>query len=375
MSDGQKILVVDDDELMRAMIGEAIGDTYHVLGVGSGEECLQAAAGERPDLILLDVEMSGMDGYETCRRLKEDFELDAIPVIFISAHDQIEARLRGYEAGGEDYVVKPIDLRELQAKIGGLLSKISEKTQLKEMASYASRTAMTAMSSMSEVGSLLQVLQAFNTCATYEALAQATLRGLADYGLEGAVQVRTPEGALTLASRGEASPLESSVIGHMAGMDRIVQYRNRLSITYPNVSMLVSNMPTEDADRCGRLRDHLAVLVESADVRTGTLIADARSRQRGERIAAAVQRITAALAELDQEQRHTRVATGMAIQDLTTKLERAYVSLALTDTQEEYIATICSEGVAKVLEAQMAESSQQDRMTAIVHELEGMLKL
>lgn len=375
MSEGHKILVVDDDELMRAMVGEAIGDAYHVLGVGSGEECLQAAAGERPDLILLDVEMSGMDGYETCRRLKEDFELDAIPVIFISAHDQIEARLRGYEAGGEDYIVKPIDLRELQAKIAGLLSKISEKTQLKEMASYASRTAMTAMSSMSEVGSLLQVLQAFNTCATYEALAQATLRGLADYGLEGAVQVRTPAGALTLASRGEASPLESSVIGHMAGMDRIVQYRTRLSITYPNVSMLVSNMPTDDADRCGRLRDHLAVLVESADVRTDTLIADARSRQRGERIAAAVQRITAALAELDQEQRHTRVATGMAIQDLTTKLERAYVSLALTETQEEFIATICSEGIAKVLEAQMAETSQQDRMTAIVHELEGMLKL
>lgn len=375
MTDGHKILVVDDDELMRAMIGEAIGDTYHVIGVSSGEECLAVAGSERPELILLDVEMHGMDGYETCRRLKEDFELNSIPVLFISAHDQIEARLRGYEAGGEDYIVKPIDLRELQAKIGGLLSMLSEKTQLREMANYASRTAMTAMSSMSEVGALLQLLQAFNSCGSYQQLAETTLKGLADYGLEGAVQIRTPDGPLTLASRGEASPLEASVIGHMAGMDRIVQYRNRLSITYPHVSMLVSNMPTEDADRCGRLRDHLAVLIESAEVRAGTLIADSRTRLRGERIAAAVQRITSALAEIDQDQRHTRVATSMAIQDLTTKLERAYVSLALTETQEEFIATICSEGIAKVLEAQMAESSQQDKMTAIVHELEGMLKL
>ncbi|HEX5804351.1 MAG TPA: response regulator [Azospira sp.] len=375
MTDGHKILVVDDDELMRAMIGEAIGDTYHVIGVGSGEECLAIAGSERPELILLDVEMSGMDGYETCRRLKEDFELNSIPVLFISAHDQIEARLRGYEAGGEDYIVKPIDLRELQAKIGGLLSMLSEKTQLREMANYASQTAMTAMSSMSEVGALLQLLQAFNSCGNYQQLAETTLKGLADYGLEGAVQIRTPDGPLTLASRGDASPLEASVIGHMAGMDRIVQYRNRLSITYPHVSMLVSNMPTEDADRCGRLRDHLAVLIESAEVRAGTLIADSRTRLRGERIAAAVQRITSALTSIDQDQRHTRVATSMAIQDLTTKLERAYVSLALTETQEEFIATICSEGIAKVLEAQMAESSQQDKMTAIVHELEGMLKL
>ncbi len=375
MADGQKILVVDDDELMRTMIGEAIGDSYHVTGVGNGEACLDAAGSEQPDLVLLDVEMPGMDGYETCRRLKGDFDLAAIPVIFISAHDQIEARLRGYEAGADDYIVKPIDLRELQAKVAGLLGRISEKAQLKEMASYASRTAMTAMSSMSEVGALLQVLQSFNSCIDYQALAQTILRGLADYGLEGAVQVRTPDGPLTLASRGEASPLEASVIGHMAGMDRIVQYRNRLSITYPHVSMLVSNMPTEDVERCGRLRDHLAVLIESAEVRANTLIAEARTHQRGERIAASVQRITAALAEIDQDQRHTRVATAMAIQDLTTKLERAYVSLSLTETQEEYIAAICSEGVAKVLEAQMAESSQQDKMTAVVHELESMLTL
>ncbi|MBW7903172.1 MAG: response regulator [Rhodocyclaceae bacterium] len=375
MADGHKILVVDDDELMRTIVGEAIGDCYHVIGVGSGEACLEAAGAERPDLVLLDVEMPGMDGYETCRRLKNDFELAVIPVIFISAHDQIEARLRGYEAGADDYIVKPIDLRELQAKVAGLLGRISEKAQLKEMASYASRTAMTAMSSMSEVGSLLQILQAFNSCTDYQVLAQTTLRGLADYGLEGAVQVRTPDGPLTLASRGEASPLESSVIGHMTGMDRIVQYRNRLSITYPRVSMLVSNMPTEDAERCGRLRDHLAVLIESAEVRANTLIAEAQTYRRNERVAAAVQRITAALGEIDQEQRHTRVATGMAIQDLTTRLERAYVSLALTETQEEYIAAICSEGIAKVLEAQMAESSQQDRMTAIVRELENMLTL
>jgi len=375
MADANLILVVDDDELMRTMIGEAISDTYRVKGVRSGAACLDTAHGERPDLILLDVEMPEMDGYETCRRLKDDFDLSDIPVIFISAHDEIESRLRGYEAGADDYIVKPLDFRELQAKIATLLQKISAQAQLKEMANYASQTAMTAMSSMSEVGSLLQALQSFNSCGSYEALAGAVLKGLADYGLEGAVQVRTPDGPLTLASRGEASPLEASVIGHMAGMERIVQYRNRLSITYPLVSMLVSNMPTEDADRCGRLRDHLAVLVESAEVRASTLSADERTRQRGERVASAVERITRTLNEIDQAQRHTHVATSLAVQDLTTRLERAYVSLSLTETQEEFIAGICAEGIAGILEAQQAETTQQDKMTAIVHELEGMLKL
>ena len=375
MSDIRKVLVTDDDEFMRVMIAESIGGHFTIVEASSGDECLEVAARERPDVILLDVEMAGIDGYETCRRLKADFELDSIPVIFVSSHDEIGARLRGYEAGGEDYILKPFDAEELHAKVSNLLAKLSQAAQLKEMANYASRTAMTAMSSASEVGSLLQALQVFNNCADFKALVDATLNGLTSYGLEGAVQIRTPNGTLTTTTRGEASPLEASVIGHMACMDRIVQYRNRLSITYPAVSLLVSNMPTEDPDRCGRLRDHLAVLVESAEVRTNTLMTDARSRQRGERIAEAVQRITATLSEIDREQRQTRVATAQAIQDLTVSLERAWVTLALTEQQEQYIAGIVSDGVTRVQDAQLEEVSQQDKMSSVVRELQQMLTL
>lgn len=375
MSDMQKVLVVDDDEFMRMMIAEALGDNYRILEAGDGEECIDVAGSERPDIILLDVEMPGIGGHETCRRLKADFDLDSIPVIFVSGHDEIESRLRGYEAGAEDYIVKPFEPQELSAKICALLSKVSQTSQLKQMANYASQTAMTAMSSMSEVGSLLQILQSFNGCTEFASLVDATLNGLTCYGLEGAVQIRTPDGALTRTSHGDASPLEASVIGHMAGMERIVQYRNRLSITYPAVSLLVSNMPTEDPDRCGRLRDHLAVLVESAEVRTATLIAEARSRIRGERIAASVKRITETLNEIDREQRQSRAATMTAIQTLTTQLERAYVQLALTEKQEEYLAGIASDGMVRVEEAQTAEAGQQDRMTRIVRELQAMLTL
>lgn len=375
MTDMQKILVTDDDAFMRVMIAEAIGDRYEIVEAASGDECLALAASEKPDAILLDVEMVGLDGYETCRRLKADFELDGIPVIFVSSHDQIEARLRGYEAGAEDYIVKPFAAQEIAAKIAALLGKVSQTAQLKQMASYASQTAMTAMSSMSEIGSLLQSLQAFNICVDFQALLDATLGGLRAYGLEGAVQIRTQGATLTSATHGEASPLEASVISHMAGMERIVQYRNRLSITYPSVSLLVSNMPLEDADRCGRLRDHLAVLVESAEVRSNTLIADARSRERGERIAAAVKRITDTLAEIDDDQRHSRVNTTAAIQELTASLERAWVKLALTEQQEQFIANVASDGVARVQDAQLAEAGQQDKMSKVVRELQSLLTI
>ena len=371
-SERRTILVVDDDEFMRMMIAETIGDTHRVIDVGSGGKCMEAAARERPDVILLDVEMPHMDGYEVCRQLKADFDLGSIPVIFISSHDEIAARLRGYEAGAEDYIVKPFEPQELLAKIASLVGKLSQQSQLQEMANYASRTAMTAMSSMSEMGSLLQSLQSLNTCPDISSLTDTTLQGLAAYGLEGAVQIRTQDGALTRTSHGDASPLESSVISHMAGMERIVQFRTRLSITYPQVSLLVSNMPVEDPDRCGRLRDHLAVLVESAEVRVSALLADSRARSRAERIAASVELITRALAEIDSDLRHGRAATSVAVQGLTTQLERCYVQLALTEAQEEYLANVVANGVTAILDAQLAETSQQDKITAIVQELQSM---
>lgn len=373
MSDQHTILIVDDDDFMRVMLQEALAEDFKVIDATSGEECLSVATASRPDLILLDVEMSGMNGFDTCRALKADFDLSDIPVVFVSAHDQIDERLRGYEAGGEDYILKPFDAKELCTKVSGLISKLDAHSQLKQMANYASQTAMTAMSSMSELGLLLQTLQSFNACNTFEALAEATVSGLACYGLEGATQVRTPSGQITRTSHGEVSPLEASVIGHMAGMDRIVQYRNRLSITYPHVSVLVSNMPVEDPDKCGRLRDHLAVLAESAEVRAVSRVADIEAQQRTDRIAATVKRVTSALHDIDQAQRHSRAATGIAVQDLTTQFERAYVRLALTETQEEFLARVCSEGAARVLDAQLAESGQQDKMSAIVNDLKSML--
>lgn len=373
MNDKPKILVVDDDAFTRDLIAEVLGADCNIAEASNGDECLAAAAGINPDVILLDVEMPGIDGYETCRRLKADLALNAIPVLFVSGHDEIPERLRGYDAGAEDYIVKPFALQELQAKVKALTGKLSRNSQLEEMASYASRTAMTAMSSMGEMGSLLQTLQAFNTCETMASLVDATIAGLSAYGLAGAVQIRHDGGALTRASQGDASPLEASVIGHMAGMERIVQFRNRLSITYPRVSLLVSNMPTEDADRCGRLRDHLAVLVESAEVRVDALLAAERAQQRTQRIAAAVEQITGTLDAIDADLRVTRAATSVAVQELTTRLERSYVHLALTESQEEYLAGIVSAGVTGVLDAQLKESGQQDRMTSIVRELHALL--
>ena len=113
-----KILVVDDEvknlKLMEALL---VPRGYEVLKAMNGVEALQCVQQERPDLILLDVMMPRMDGFETCKRLKDAPDTRLIPVVMMTALGQVEDRVKGIEAGADDFLTKPVHRDELLARI------------------------------------------------------------------------------------------------------------------------------------------------------------------------------------------------------------------------------------------------------------------
>jgi len=115
---GCKILIVDDVPANLDVLFQSLNrEGYDVRIATDGINALEVVPYSQPDLILLDVLMPGMDGYETCRRLKADAQLAAIPVIFLTARDDIEGIVEGFEAGGQDYVTKPFKEKEVLARI------------------------------------------------------------------------------------------------------------------------------------------------------------------------------------------------------------------------------------------------------------------
>lgn len=107
MSDRQTILIVDDVEENILLLSEVVRREWDVLTAQDGETGLQVASGRLPDIILLDVMLPGIDGYEVCRQLKEDARLRDIPVIFITALDELETETRALDLGAVDYITKP----------------------------------------------------------------------------------------------------------------------------------------------------------------------------------------------------------------------------------------------------------------------------
>src|SRR4051812_46984057 len=117
-----RILVVDDIESnVRLLQAKLSAEYYEVLTASDGPTALAIAGSERPDIVLLDVMMPGMDGFDVCRRLKEDPETRHVPVVLVTALDGRADRVAGLEAGADDFLTKPIDDVMLFSRVRSLV--------------------------------------------------------------------------------------------------------------------------------------------------------------------------------------------------------------------------------------------------------------
>lgn len=127
-----RVLVVDDIKANVDIMLETLGDTYEVAVAIDGESALQAVAENRPDIILLDIIMQGMDGYEVCRRLKADTATAAIPVIFITAMTEVVDETKGLDLGAVDYISKPFSPAIVRARVKTQLSLVLASRELEQ---------------------------------------------------------------------------------------------------------------------------------------------------------------------------------------------------------------------------------------------------
>jgi CheY-like chemotaxis protein len=117
----KKILVVDDTEWNRDLLVQLLEDDYEVLQAVDGAEGVNKAEQAKPDLILMDLGMPVMDGWEATRKIKANGELKHIPIIAVTSHAMVGDEIHAREAGCDDYLPKPIDENELMIKIRKLL--------------------------------------------------------------------------------------------------------------------------------------------------------------------------------------------------------------------------------------------------------------
>jgi cyclic di-GMP phosphodiesterase len=131
--ESQAVLIVDDTETNIDILVETLGDHYDVMVAMDGEGALEAVEDEIPDLVLLDIMMPGMDGYEVCRRLKADERTRKVPVVFVTAMGEAQDEAKGLDLGAVDYITKPFQPELVKARVRNHLELKRHQDNLEQL--------------------------------------------------------------------------------------------------------------------------------------------------------------------------------------------------------------------------------------------------
>lgn len=349
MSKSFLIYIVDDDPMILSTLESILEDDYSLELFESAEACLERINIEKPQMILLDVSLPGMDGYTLCQQLKAQHETRDISITFISAHDTLEARLNGYEAGGEDFVVKPFEVAEIRSKAQVAEKRRAEKALATEQVQSAEQLTELLMASMNDYVALVSYLGKMAGCTDAVEVAEASLQLLRNFMLEGVVQIRLKSGDLTMSAAGTNVPLEISIMNHVRTMERIFEFKQRSVYNFEHVTIMVNNMPLHDSEACGRIRDNLAIAAQGADARLQGIEAVADNQLKQEGIHSLLKRVADSVGTIRELQRKNQLQGAEIAFQLQEDMAKAFVHLGLSNGQERFIEEMIRDNADRLL--------------------------
>ena len=362
MSQPFKVFVVDDDPLVLEVVRTILEPDCRVEAFVSAEDCLAQLASEKPDFFLLDITLPGIDGYALCRQIKDDPALRLTPVTFISGHDTIDDRLRGYDAGGEDFIIKPFEPEELLRKLMVAQNLALNQRSLAVQLEDAELLSSLVMASMDETGVLLQFMSKLIAMDGAEEIAIGVLELMQRYKLDGVVQTRLGRSAQTLSAAGKNLPLEVSVIEHLRHQGRIFEFRQRGVHNFERVTLMINNLPLADPDFCGRLRDHLSVAAQGVDSRLKALESEEANRLAQAGIQLALENVGETITALHDAQRSNVAASSQLVSELHESLLNSFYRLGLTETQEEFLQGMVGDFMARMVDLLNRRSETHDAL-------------
>ncbi len=264
-----KVFVVDDDALSRMIIVDEISDhDFIITEFEDGQQCLNAMD-QAPDIILMDVEMPIMNGHTTCRTIKE--KTQETVVMFISSHDTIDEKLAGYDAGGSDYIIKPIQSTEIKQKLNIAIKNIELRKNKPTEAPSSIKTTVVAISNANEQDIILDFMRRSALTKSIQQLAELIVEALKGFDLlYTTVQIRSSGDTVSCNSLGSASPLEIELLDKLQSTGQVQEHRHRLVTNSGGISLLIQNMSKDDGKR-GQVQEHLALLLEGAEARLASL--------------------------------------------------------------------------------------------------------
>ncbi|MBQ4837471.1 MULTISPECIES: response regulator [Pseudoalteromonas] len=328
------VLAIDDDKLIHHVIEQSLSQHCKLIHAKNGEQGLRLAIKYQPDIILLDVEMPGMSGFEVCERLKTGEHTADIPVMFLSSKSDISERMRGYNAGAADYIVKPFEGSELLARIKVLDDYRRQSVALKQDMQRAQITAEIAMTDSGDMGRIMRYVGQSYHAHDLNTLSEYFLEFFTPLHLEVALAFWYHNQAVFFSQEGAIQPIEQELLETNKDGSRFVDFGRRTIINYPKVSLLIKNMPTDDPALYGRFKDLLPHILEATNAKIKDMEVSEVALNKVEEIGLAFSQLSEQLSGIGE-------VYGGKITELEAFVKDEAVKSALTEEHRNSLERLC----------------------------------
>ncbi len=368
-----KILLVDDEPFFHSLISELL-EGYEFHFAISAAECMTKLMEVTPDLILMDVELTDSNGYEVCRGLKENPETAQIPVFFISGKDDIDEKIKGYDAGGEDYIVKPLDGPEIDRKIRNFLKKQQEKAEREQALEQATKTAMTALHTQGEQGVVIEFLTKSFLCRDLEELAAELVAALKAFGYFSVVQLHSHLAVVTRNSAGAWNALEESILEESSSGRRITEKNDWVIFTGKNCKIMLKKNADEDEEKLGRVRDHVTFVLQGAEARIDNLNLEFALDEQSSGLFNMIKSAHRRLSSFNAQKISARRTVADSIDRFYVEFENNLANIDLTENQEKQVIDATDKLVDQLVDIFADRLNDHDVLNYLLRDLRHMVE-
>lgn len=338
-----KVLIVgyDDTDTL-----QGLSEQFSLSWVATVQEAFHMPNIEEQKLIVVvDTLVDPTVAQEQVKTLKHHPALSHFPVVVLAREGRdLDTRLAFYDAGCDDHIhiqhIAEIQVRLMKA----IFNRIANE-QLKHQLNEANEMAYMALSGTSDLGVNIQFLLDINQCENLDQAGLRLFQALKDYGVSGSLQMRSRFGVKNLEANGMAKDLESTLLDECKDKGRYVDFGRRSIMNYGCVSLLVRNMPLDDPQKYGALKDNLFSMLQGLDARIGALDNVEALQLESQLVARLTSGMTSVMDSIERGYHDVMVRIADTVEDIADGIEREIQFLGMDECQEQVIQQLLEQGI------------------------------
>jgi DNA-binding response OmpR family regulator len=304
---------------------------------------------------------------DLCRGIKANEQFELTEIIVLDRDSSNDEKLDIYDAGASDFLVSPFDTEELIKKVSLAIFRHTHFEESALQAKSAMETAMSAIMDAGELGTVIHFMRDSFNCKSVEQLADLVIESSLRFGLSSSVQIATSWAAVNRTSSESISPLEVEMLTALQTAGRIHQKGMRLLLHFGPITQIIKNLPEDDEYKCGRLRDHLALILEGANSRLQALIAIEEMKDLMEETNESFRKV--------HEQESAQKKENVKIMDeMVGEIQDEFFRHGLTEDQEVILIATIDRYVERIFSAYEAGLKVDEEMAFVADRIKRSLE-